>query len=163
LRANGTDGSLDSPLEGSGFEPSVPLDDRNKICGRGPATAVKRHCAGRRLLRIGTPIIRRHREPGWRCLRALAKADGAETPVRYPRLQFDHRRMKPAGVSDTQHHPSSRHRIERSFSALHVEGKRLFHEDVLAGRRGALDMGTVLAVRRCKHNRIDCRVGEDPL
>ena len=89
--------------------------------------------------------------------------DGAETAVRYPRLQLDHRRMKPPRIGDSQHHPGARHRVERRLGALQVEGKRLFHEDVLAGRRGALDLSAVLAVRRRKHDRIDCRVGEDLL
>jgi hypothetical protein len=69
--------------------------------------------------------------------------------------------MKPSRIGDSQHHPGPRHRVERRFGALHVERKRFFHEDVLAGRRGALDLGAVLAVRRRKHNRIDRRVGED--
>ena len=39
------------------------------------------HRPGRRLLRVGPPIILDHREPSRRCLRALAMTDGAETAV----------------------------------------------------------------------------------
>src|ERR1700759_4195769 len=87
--------------------------------------------------------------------------DGAETAVVYPRLQLDHRRMKPSRIGNTPHQPAARSRGDRGLRSFYIEGERLFHEDVLAGRGGALDLGAVLAVRRRKHDRIDCRVGED--
>src|SRR5260370_26011573 len=89
--------------------------------------------------------------------------DGAKMAVRYPCLQLDHRRMKPSRVGDSQHHPGPRHRVERRLGALQIEGKRLFHEDGLAGRRGAFDLSAVLAVRGRKYDSIDGRVGEDLL
>ena len=88
-------------------------------------------------------------------------ADGAEPAVVYPCLQLDHRRMKPSRIGDSQHHPGARHRLYRRLGALQIEGERLFHEDMLAGRRGALDLAAVLAVRRRKDDSIDCWVGED--
>ena len=88
-------------------------------------------------------------------------ADDAEAAVRHPRLQLDHRRVKAARIGDAEHHPGPRHRVERRRGALHVEGERLFHEDVLAGSRGPLDLRAVLAVRRREDDGIDRRVGED--
>ena len=119
------------------------------------------HRPGRRLLRIGTPIIGGHCEPGRRCLRALAVSDDAETPVRDARLQLDHRGMKPSRIGEGQHHPGPRDGVERRLGALHVERERLFHEDVLAGRGSPFDLCAMLAVRRREHDRIDGGVGED--
>src|SRR3954463_12006932 len=90
-------------------------------------------------------------------------ADGAEPAVVYSRLQLDHRRMKPSRIGDSQHHPGARHRLDRRLGALQIEGERLFHEDMLAGRRGALDLGPMLAVRGRKYDTVNPRVGEDLL
>ncbi len=88
-------------------------------------------------------------------------ADGAELPVRNACFQLDHRWMKPSRIGDAQHYSGPLHGVECGFRALQVERERLFHEDVLAGRRGALDLRAVLAVRRRKDDPIDRRVGED--
>ena len=88
-------------------------------------------------------------------------ADGAEPAVVYPRLQLDHRRMKPSRIGDSQHDPSARHRVDRRLGALQIEGERLFHKDVLAGCCGAFDLRAVLAMRGRKDDSIDSRVGED--
>src|SRR5580693_4314986 len=87
--------------------------------------------------------------------------DGAETAVRNACFQLDDRWMKPSRIGDAQHYSGPLHSVECGFRALQVERERLFHENVLAGRGGALDLPAVLAVRRRKHDPIDCRVGED--
>ncbi len=79
------------------------------------------------------------------------------------RLQLDHRRVKAPRVGDAEGDAGPCHRGERPLGARHVEGERLFHEDVLAGGGGALDLRAVLAVRRRKHDRVDRRIGQYPI
>jgi len=119
------------------------------------------HRSSRRFPRIGAPVIGRHCEPGRRGLRAFAMAERSETPVGDPRFQLDHRRMKPSWEGDAQQDSGPRHAIERRFGARHIERKRLFHQNMLARRRGPLNLCAVLTVRRRKHDRVDRRVGED--
>ena len=69
--------------------------------------------------------------------------------------------MKSPRERDAQHDPGSRDGIERRFGARNVERERLFHQDVLAGGCGLLDLRAVLTMRRRKDDRIDRRVGKD--
>ena len=87
--------------------------------------------------------------------------DRAEPSVVDAALQLPHVRMKAARIGDPEHDPGPRHGVERPRRASPVEGERLFHEDVLAGGGGALDLRPVLAVRRREHDRVDLRIGED--
>ena len=86
-----------------------------------------------------------------------------EPAVVEARLELDHRRMETPGIGDREHDAGPRRRFERRFGALHVERKRLFDKDVLAGRRGLLDLRAVLTVRRREDDSIDCRIAENPV
>ena len=86
--------------------------------------------------------------------------DGAEPATLDARLQFTHAGVETARIGDPEHDPGARHRIQRAGGALAVQGERLFHEDGLARRRGALDLRPVLAVRGREHHRVDRRVGQ---
>ena len=69
--------------------------------------------------------------------------------------------MKAPRIGDAQGDAGARHRGQRPLGARDIEGERLFHKDVFAGSRGALDLRPVLAVRRREHDRVDLGVGED--
>ena len=88
-------------------------------------------------------------------------AQDAEPPVGNARLHFGDRRMEAARIGDGEHDPRPRSRVERALGAGNIERERLFHEDRLARRGGALDLRPVLAVRCCKDDGIDRGVGEE--
>jgi len=88
-------------------------------------------------------------------------AQDAEPPVGDADFQFGHRRMEAARIGDGEHDPRPRRRVERALGAGNIERERLFDEDGLARRGGALDLRPVLAVRCCKDDGIDRRVGEE--
>ena len=79
------------------------------------------HCSGRRLCRVGAPVVGAHREAGGRRLFALAMAQDAEPPVADARLQFGNRRMEAARISDGEHDPRPRDRVERGLGAGNIE------------------------------------------
>ena len=125
--------------------------------------AGRAHCAGRPLLWTRTPVLLRHEQARRRALRGCAVARYTEPAVVEARLELDHRRMETPGIGDREHDAGPRRRFERRFGALHVERKRLFDKDVLAGRRGLLDLRAVLTVRRREDDSIDCRIAENPV
>ena len=88
-------------------------------------------------------------------------AQDAEPPVGDAPLQFRDRRMDAPRIGDGEHDPRSRRGVQCALGAGNIERKRLFHEDGLAHRSSALDLRPVLAVRCCKHEGIDRRVGEE--
>ena len=88
-------------------------------------------------------------------------AQDAEPPVGDARLQFGDRRMEAARIGNRQHDPRPHRGVERALGAGNIERERLFDEDGLARRGGALDLWPVLAVRCCKDDGIDRRVGEE--
>jgi len=88
-------------------------------------------------------------------------AQDAEPPVGDAPLQFRDRRMEAPRIGDGEHDPRPRRGVQRALGAGNIEGKRLFHEDRLARRGGALDLRPVLAMRRCKDDGIDRRVGKE--
>ena len=124
--------------------------------------AGRAHCAGRPLLWTRTPVLLRHEEAGRRGLRGCAVAGYAEPAILEARLELDHRRMEAPGIGDREHYAGPRRRVERRFGALHVERKRLFDKDVLAGRRGLLDLRAVLTVWRREDDSVDCRIAQNP-
>src|SRR5258708_6191971 len=87
--------------------------------------------------------------------------DRAEAAAGDPRFQLDHAGVEAPRIGDAEHDSRPRHRVERAGSAAAVEGEWLFHEDVLAGGGGALDLAAMLAVRGGEIDRVDRRVGED--
>ena len=58
------------------------------------------------------------------------------------------------------HDQAARSGWGRVSTRINIEREWLFHEDGFARRGGALDLRPVLAVRRCKNDGIDRRVGE---
>ena len=119
------------------------------------------HCPGRRFHRVGAPVVGAHREAGGCRLLALAMAQDAEPPVGDAPLQFRDRRMEAPWIGDGEHDPRPRRGVQRALGAGNIERERLLHEDGLARRGGALHLRPVLAVRRCKDDGINRRVGEE--
>ena len=92
-------------------------------------------------LRVGAPGVRVHEQAGRRVLLAVAMRDRAEPAVVDPRLQFAHARDE-SGADRRRRarcRPAPPRRAPRAALRA-VEGERLFHEDVLAGGGGALDL-----------------------
>jgi hypothetical protein len=69
--------------------------------------------------------------------------------------------MEAPRIGDGEHDPRSRRGVQCALGAGNIERERLLHEDGLARRGGALDLRPVLAVRRCKDDGIDRRIGEE--
>src|SRR6185312_4458959 len=108
--------------------------------------AERGHRPARRLLWGRAPGIAGHKQAGGGVLLAIAMRNRAEGAARHARLELAHAGMEAPRIGDAERNPGPRHRIDRRGGAFPLEGERLFHEDVLAGGGGPLDLAAMLAV-----------------
>ena len=87
--------------------------------------------------------------------------DLSQPAVAQPLPQLAERGVKAAAVTDRQDDAGVLRRVDRGLRARAIKRDRLFHQNVFARRRRALDLLGVLTVRRGEHDGVDIGIGQD--
>ena len=120
--------------------------------------AERGHAAGRALLGIRPPGVRRAGEVGREI--PFQMEDFAQPALFEDRPQREEIGRETPVVADRQRDSRLVHGLDRSGRVGRGQGQRLFAEDVLAGGGGGDDLAAMKGVRRREHDRVDIRVGE---
>ena len=87
--------------------------------------------------------------------------DLSQSAVAQSLPQFAERGVEAAAVTDRQYDAGFLRCLNRGLRARAIERDRLFHQNVFARRRRALDLLGVLTVRRGEHDGVNIGIGQD--